>query len=38
MLAAELSHHLESEAEQGKDGNNRNGTSPKTVITCPMAN
>ncbi len=33
MLAAELSHHLESEAEQGKDGNHRNGTSPKTVIS-----
>ncbi|ONY75306.1 IS256 family transposase, partial [Burkholderia cenocepacia] len=27
MLAAELSHHLETEAEQGKAGNHRNGTS-----------
>ncbi len=33
MLAAELTHHLESEAEQGKAGNHRNGTSRKTVIT-----
>jgi putative transposase len=33
MLAAELTHHLEVEAEQGKSGNHRNGTSPKTVIT-----
>lgn len=33
MLAAELSHHLAIEARQGKDGNHRNGTSPKTVIT-----
>ena len=33
MLAAELTHHLEAEAEQGKSGNHRNGTSPKTVIT-----
>ncbi|SIT68587.1 Transposase, Mutator family [Burkholderia sp. b14] len=33
MLAAELTHHLESEVEQGKDGNHRNGTRPKTVIT-----
>jgi hypothetical protein len=35
MLAAELTHHLadEAEAEQGKAGNNRNGTSPKTVMT-----
>src|ERR1700754_3348236 len=33
MLAAELTHHLENEAEQGKAGNHRNGTSRKTVIT-----
>src|SRR5438067_1848447 len=33
MLAAELTHHLEMEAEQGKSGNHRNGTSAKTVIT-----
>ncbi len=33
MLAAELTHHLETEAEQGKAGNHRNGTSRKTVIT-----
>jgi putative transposase len=33
MLAAELSHHLEAETEQGKAGNDRNGTSRKTVIT-----
>ena len=33
MLAAELTHHLETEAEQGKSGNHRNGASPKTVIT-----
>lgn len=33
MLAAELTHHLESEAEQGKAGNHRNGASRKTVIT-----
>jgi putative transposase len=33
MLAAELSHHLDSETEQGKAGNHRNGTSPKTVLT-----
>src|SRR3954447_21748354 len=33
MLAAELTHHLESEAKQGKAGNHRNGTSRKTVIT-----
>ncbi|PPB82859.1 MULTISPECIES: hypothetical protein [Mycetohabitans] len=33
MLAAELTHHLESEVEQGKDGNYRNGTRPQTVIT-----
>jgi transposase-like protein len=33
MLAAELTHHLTAEAEQGKAGNHRNGTSPKTVIT-----
>ncbi|EEE07260.1 IS256 family transposase [Burkholderia multivorans] len=28
-----LTHHLENEAEQGKAGNHRNGTSRKTVIT-----
>src|ERR1700754_594371 len=33
MLAAELTHHLENEAEQGKAGNHRNGTSRKTVTT-----
>ena len=33
MLAAELTHHLENEAEQGKAGNHRNGMSPKTVLT-----
>jgi transposase-like protein len=33
MLAAELNHHLASEAKQGKRGNHRNGSSPKTVIT-----
>lgn len=33
MLAAELSHHLTTEAKQGKAGNHRNGNSPKTVIT-----
>lgn len=33
MLSAELTYHLESEVEQGKDGNHRNGTRPKTVIT-----
>ncbi|MBN3837739.1 IS256 family transposase, partial [Burkholderia sp. Ac-20344] len=33
MLAAELSHHLEAETEQGKAGNHRNGTSSKTVLT-----
>lgn len=33
MLAAELSHHLISEAKQGKAGNHRNGSSRKTVIT-----
>ncbi len=33
MLAAELSHHLASEADQGKSGNHRNGSSPKTVLT-----
>ncbi|MGF6298114.1 transposase-like protein [Paraburkholderia sp. WC7.3d] len=32
MLAAELAHHLESEAEQGSTGNHRNGTSRKTVL------
>lgn len=33
MLAAELSHHLASEAADEGTGNHRNGTSPKTVIT-----
>src|SRR4051794_9477519 len=33
MLAAEVSHHLEAETEQGQSGNHRNGTSPKTVLT-----
>ncbi len=33
MLAAELSHHLATEATQGQDGNHRNGASPKTVLT-----
>ncbi len=33
MLAAELSHHLLTEAKQGKAGNHRNGSSPKSVIT-----
>jgi putative transposase len=35
MLAAELSHHLHTEAQQAqsKAGNHRNGTSKKTVIT-----
>ncbi|AEI81727.1 transposase mutator type (plasmid) [Cupriavidus necator N-1] len=33
MLAAELTHHLASEAKQGKSGNHRNGSSAKTVIT-----
>ncbi|WP_287274971.1 IS256 family transposase, partial [Ralstonia sp.] len=33
MLAAELNHHLAAEAQQGRSGNHRNGTSPKTVIT-----
>ncbi|MGF6408591.1 Transposase, Mutator family [Paraburkholderia tuberum] len=33
MLAAELTHHLETEGGQGKSGNHRNGTSSKTVIT-----
>lgn len=33
MLAAELSHHLESEAAEQVSGNHRNGTSPKTVLT-----
>ncbi|ABE36215.1 transposase, Mutator family protein [Paraburkholderia xenovorans LB400] len=33
MLAAGLNHHLETESEQGKAGNHRNGTSPKTVLT-----
>jgi len=33
MLAAELTHHLDTEAKQGKAGNHRNGTSPKTIIT-----
>ena len=33
MLTAELSHHLTTEALQGKTGNHHNGSSPKTVIT-----
>src|ERR1700754_3416219 len=33
MLAAERTHHLENEAEQGKACNHRNCTSRKTVIT-----
>ena len=33
MLAAELNHHLTTEAAQQAAGNHRNGTSPKTVIT-----
>src|ERR1700756_4490064 len=33
MLAAELTHHLETEAGQGKRDNHRNGSSPKTVLT-----
>jgi transposase-like protein len=33
MLAAELSHHLDAEAAQGKNGNHRNGSSRKTVTT-----
>lgn len=33
MLAAELSHHLGTEARQGRVGNHRNGSSPKTIIT-----
>lgn len=33
MLAAELTHHLDSEAKQGRTGNHRNGSSAKTVIT-----
>lgn len=33
MLAAELRHHLDTEAQQGRAGNHRNGSSPKTVIT-----
>ncbi len=32
MLAAELSHHLEAETQQGGTGDHRNGTSPKTVL------
>jgi putative transposase len=33
MLAAELTHHLDTEARQGQAGNHRNGASPKTVMT-----
>lgn len=33
MLAAELSHHLASEAADEGAGNHRNGTSSKTVLT-----
>ncbi|CBW74279.1 Transposase [Mycetohabitans rhizoxinica HKI 454] len=32
-LTKKLTHHLESKVEQGKDGNHRNGSRPKTVIT-----
>lgn len=33
MLAAELSHHLDTEAALGKNGNHRNGSSRKKVTT-----
>ena len=33
MLAAELTHHLDTEAAQGKPGNHRNGSNSKSVIT-----
>ena len=33
MLAAELNHHLDTEATLGKSGNHRNGSSRKTVTT-----
>lgn len=33
MLAAELTHHLATEAKQGQAGNHRNGSSSKTVLT-----
>lgn len=33
MLAAELHHHLDTEAAHGKSGNHRNGSSKKTVTT-----
>jgi putative transposase len=33
MLTAELAHHLDTETRQGRTGNHRNGSSPKTVIT-----
>jgi transposase-like protein len=33
MLSAELTHHLETETREGKTGNHRNGSTPKTVIT-----
>jgi len=33
MLAAELTHHLDTEARQVQAGNHRNGSSRKTVIT-----
>jgi putative transposase len=33
MPAGELIHHLNTEATQGKAGNHRNGSSPKTVLT-----
>ena len=33
MLTAELAHHLNTETQQGRAGNHRNGSSPKTVIT-----
>lgn len=33
MLAAELTHHLATEAKHGQTGNHRNGSSSKTVLT-----
>lgn len=33
MLAAELTHHLASEAADEETGNHRNGSSPKSVLT-----
>ena len=37
MLTAELTHHLEAEAEQGKAGNHRNGRARRRSSR-PMAN